>query len=318
MMQSRSILYGLSHFSFNVYIAVLCLGAMNNIIVCSYWMDRYTSENRLLITYEGLTDDVIGAEVTKGLSLFLGQAKGVTTIHPDSVPCIWRAVVKNEPPAQQAAQIMKLQSLAVNQPPGMQQQQPPQPQHQPQQQQQLQQGTTSVVQPQQTTNVVQLDQQPLPNNAAIIQSTSQSIEQKQQPPLEQQQEDLDSDSDSLDYLLREMEKKLADGKKLLQQQGPNGRRLLRTTQQEQQTDHRHRRLDPGHHDSQRKGPDVPRPYTPEQLDKMMKMLTEVALRYQNVDARLYHIMMGYYEQVRVARADLEGGGAVPPPPGGFY
>jgi hypothetical protein len=115
-----------------------------------------------------------------------------------------------------------------------------------------------------------------------------------------------------------MEKKLADGKKLLQQQGPNGRRLLRTTQQEQQTDHRHRRLDPGHHNSQRKGPDVPRPYTPEQLDKMMKMLTEVALRYQNVDARLYHIMMGYYEQVRVARADLEGGGAVPPPPGGFY
>ena len=278
---------------------------MNNIMVCSYWMDRYTPENRLLITYEGLTDDVIGAEVTKGLSLFLGQAKGVTTIHPDSVPCIWRAVVKNEPPAQQAAQIMKLQSLAVNQPPGV---------HQQQQQQPLQQGTTLVVQPQQTANIAQLN---LSNNAAIAQPTSQSIEQKQQPPLEQQQ-DLDSDSDSLDDLLREMEKKLADGKKLLQQQGPNGRRLLRTTQQEQQTDHRHRRLDPGHHDSQRKGPDVPRPYTPEQLDKMMKMLTEVALRYQNVDARLYHIMMGYYEQVRVARADLEGGGAVPPPPGGFY
>ena len=61
-------------------------------------MDRYTPENRLLITYEGLTDDVIGAEVAKGLSTFLGQAEGVTTIHPDSVPCIWRAVVKNEPP----------------------------------------------------------------------------------------------------------------------------------------------------------------------------------------------------------------------------
>jgi len=284
---------------------------MNNIMVCSYWMDRYTPENRLLITYEGLTDDVIGAEVTKGLSLFLGQAKGVTTIHPDSVPCIWRAVVKNEPPAQQAAQIMKLQSLAVNQPPGV---------HQQQQQQPLQQGTTLVVQPQQTANIAQLN---LSNNAAIAQPTSQSIEQKQQPPLEQQQ-DLDSDSDSLDDLLREMEKKLADGKKLLQQQEPNGRRLLRTTQQQKHpTDHyRHRRLDPGHHNSQRKGPDVPRPYTPEQLDKMMKMLTEVALRYQNVDARLYHIMMGYYEQVRVARAELlgpeGGGGAVPPPPGGFY
>ena len=266
-------------------------------------MDRYTPENRLLLTYEGLTDDVIGAEVTKGLSIFLGKAKGVTTIHPDSVPCIWRAVVKNEPPAQQAEQIMKLQSLASNQAPGMQQQ----PQFQPQQQQQQQETASGV----QNTNEATLDQQ--------------------SPLAEEELESLDSESDSLDDLIREMEKKLADGKKLLEQQPSNGQRLLRASQQDRTTSsdfvdthqHRHRRLDPGHHNSQRQGPDVPRPYTPEQLDKMMVMLSEVAQRYQNVDARLYHIMMGYYEQIRGARAELLGpevgaGGAVPPPPGGFY
>ena len=287
-------------------------------------MDRYTPENRLLITYEGLTDDVIGAEVTKGLSLFLGQAKGVTTIHPDSVPCIWRAVVKNEPPAQQAAQIMKSQSLASNEPPGMQQQQ-----SQPHQQE-----MSSVVQPQPITNSALSDQQPLSNNAGMIheETTSQSIKQQQQqqspPILEQQQESLDSDSDSLDDLIREMETKLADGKKLLeQQQQSNGERLLRTSRLDQTVqsdllpshipDHEHighRRLDPAHHNSQRQGPDVPRPYTTEQLDKMMLMLSEVALRYQSVDARLYHVMMGYYEQIRVARAELRG----PEEGGGFY
>lgn len=284
-----------------------------------YWMDRYTPENRLLITYEGLTDDVIGAEVTKGLSLFLGQAKGVTTIHPDSVPCIWRAVVKNEPPAQQAAQIMKSQSLASNQPTGMQHSQP------------QQQGTSSVLLPQPDTNSGLLDQQPLSNSAGMIQdqTTSQSIKQQQQSPLlEQQQESLDSDSDSLDDLIREMETKLADGKKLLQQQQqPNGQRLLRTSQRDQTVPsdllpshipvhehNRHRRLDPAHHNSQRQGPDVPRPYTPEQLDNMMLMLSKVALRYQNVDARLYHVMMGYYEQIRIAQADLLG----PEEGGGFY
>jgi len=77
-------------------------------------MDRYTPENRLFLTYEGLTDDLIGAEVTKGLNEFLGQAPGVTAIDRESVPCVWRAVVKNQPPPQQAAQIERLQAQAVN------------------------------------------------------------------------------------------------------------------------------------------------------------------------------------------------------------
>lgn len=81
-----------------------------------YWMDRFPAGNRLLITYEGLTDDLIGAEVTKGLNDFLGAVDGIDPIERDSVPCIWRAVVKNEPPPQQKAQIEKLQSMALNQP----------------------------------------------------------------------------------------------------------------------------------------------------------------------------------------------------------
>jgi hypothetical protein len=58
-------------------------------------MDRYTAENRLLMAYEGLTDDLIGPEVARGLNDFLGRVEGVTAIDPASVPCIWRAVVKN-------------------------------------------------------------------------------------------------------------------------------------------------------------------------------------------------------------------------------
>mmetsp|Transcript_5404 Transcript_5404/g.11479 ORF Transcript_5404/g.11479 Transcript_5404/m.11479 type:complete len:236 (-) Transcript_5404:96-803(-) len=64
-----------------------------------------------------------------------------------------------------------------------------------------------------------------------------------------------------------------------------------------------RRLDPGHHDSQRKGPDEPRPYTAGQLDKMMNMLMEIAQKYQD-DARLHQIMMGYYDKVKKAKEEL--------------
>lgn len=184
-----------------------------------YWMDRYTPENRHLITYEGLTDDLIGAEVAKGLNEFLGQVDGVDPIERDSVPCIWKAVVKNQPPAEQAAQIAKLQALALNKP-------------------QSQQG---------------LNQQGPPY----------SPPEGQQPSLR-------------------------------------------------------RRLDPGHHDSQRKGPAVPRPYTTRQLDSMMNMLLEIGERFKAEDVRLYHIMMGYYEKVREARIKMTPDESVQQPPGGFY
>ncbi len=190
-------------------------------------MDRYIPENRHLITYEGLTDDLIGAEVAKGLNEFLGLVEGVDPIEQESVTCVWKAVVKNQPPAEQAAQIAKLQALALNQP-------------------QTQQG---------------VNQQGPPFSAP------------ESPEPEQQQ-----------------------------QQQP----LLR------------RRLDPGHHDSQRKGPAVPRPYTTKQLDSMMNMLLEIGERFKAEDVRLYHIMMGYYEKIREARIKMTPDEAVQQPPGGFY
>ncbi len=37
---------------------------------------------------------------------------------------------------------------------------------------------------------------------------------------------------------------------------------------------------------------------------MMNMLLEVANLYEKKDVRLYHIMMGYYEQIRSERAKM--------------
>jgi len=225
-----------------------------------YWMDRYSAENRLLMTYEGLTDDLIGPEVAKSLNEFLGQVPGVNPIHADGVACVWRAVVKNQPPPQQAEQIARLQAAAVNQA-----------------------GTASGVVPQQ-------QQQPaasLSSSAVGVTSAvgvASAVAVTQQQPLS---------TASL-------------GGSYAAAQRPVVASNLRR-----------RRLDPGHHDSQRKGPEVPRPYTPDELDKMMNMLQEVAMRYQSQDVRLYHIMMGYYEKIRVERLKLSPEG-VATPPGGFF
>ncbi|KAL7541554.1 hypothetical protein ACHAWF_006968, partial [Thalassiosira exigua] len=245
-------------------------------------MDRYPAENRLLITYEGLTDDLIGTEVARGLNDFLGRAAGVTTIADEAVPCIWRAVVKNEPPPQQKKQIEKLQGLARNQP----------------------------------------------------QDLEKAGQRPQQPQRRQRAAEADAaEGDSLDRQLLEAQGQLLEAQQLIRDAqpsgetaGPNLEQQLEDTQQQllearrQIEQHRRpqgrqpgvrRRLDPGHHNSQRKGPAVPRPYTPEQLDKMMNMLLEVGQRYHKEDVRLYHIMMGYYENIREARLRLsaEGGGA---------
>jgi len=245
-----------------------------------YWMDRYSAENRLLMTYEGLTDDLIGAEVARGLNDFLGQVEGVTTIDTASVPCIWRAVVKNEPPPQQAEHIKKLQALAVNQPQNdaqaqgqlaVQQQEPQAVPQQPV----LGQPVPGQIAPQPVGG------QPDPGPQGTYPQQPQMV---QQPPL-------------------------AQGDAYMQQ--PPIQQPL------QQSNLRHRRLDPGHHDSQRKGPQVPRPYTPEQLDSMMTMLLEVAEKYQAEDARLYHVMLGYYEKIRTERIQMSPDEVVKPP-GGFY
>lgn len=446
----------------------------------NYWMDRYTPENRLLLTYEGLTDELIGPEVTKGLNEFLGKARGVTPIHPDSVACIWRAVVKNKPPEHQKKQFEKLQSQALNQPQGsipipsaiqpkhgaaiqsaadqsrQQQQLPPKPERQLVEQEQRithPQGTNGIGRnpsnalsakelylrnsaiPLQQHETPQVHLMNIPNRAPTIVGTVPKNEavsnvggevvdpldvlneemkkilvggqellirtrldkpfQQQSPVLGQpgdlllqhqasvadisgpknnlvskkelrrEKEDVDINTQQLempkpqDMLLdQQAPKKVSDSKKELQSNEAveiNAQQLEQSKQEDLifRGDHddngvdplvvlqeklqrvlkrgkkllarhpspptqklqdemisgyygrSHRRLDPGHHNSQRVGPDVPRPYLPRQLDSMMQMLLEVANRYEKKDVRLYHVMMGYYEQIRSERAKMQ-------------
>ncbi|KAL7480411.1 hypothetical protein ACHAW6_006105 [Cyclotella cf. meneghiniana] len=362
-----------------------------------YWMDRYTPENRYVITYEGLTDDLIGPEVTKGLNDFLGQAEGVEVIDRESVPCIWKAVVKNQPPEHQKEQIEKLQSSkaggelekggpsvgvgvsestgvvsnnanlppppsmamvpnAVNPPPlpntdmnhalpldqsynpGFQQpeqgsqldvmnsaalgQPIPQPPKQvwPGSDKSLQniyldQNQQQFLQRQQQLQSMPVaglgggtsSQQVYPPAPGQLQSHQQHEEQFQQPPHQMQPYGQYPDMQQYQQPMQTM-----------QYQQP-----MQNMQydQHQPGNLRHRRLDPGHHDSQRKGPNVPRPYTVKQLELMMNMLSELGGRYRD-DVRLSNIMKGYYEKVEKARNELAGGQgqeAKPAaPPGGFF
>eukprot|EP00970_Alexandrium_tamarense_P002179 scaffold304_cov216-Alexandrium_tamarense.AAC.5 len=143
-------------------------------------MDRYIPQNRLLLTYEGLTDDQFGIDITSELNEFLGQAEGVTPLDKESVSCVWKAVVKNINP-----------------------------------------------------NLI----------------------------------DMQTDS---------------------QQEGL-------VDMQQQQRVRRNRKLQVNGSNS--------RPYTLDQLDKMMKMMTEIAERYQD-DVQLHNIMKDYYEHIAHAKAEL--------------
>jgi hypothetical protein len=61
-----------------------------------YWMERFLqlNDNRIFISYERLTDDDMGPEEAVRMTRFLGQSEGVTPIDIESVPCVWKAVVK--------------------------------------------------------------------------------------------------------------------------------------------------------------------------------------------------------------------------------
>lgn len=62
----------------------------------NYWMERFETlnDNRIFISYERLTDDVRGPEEAARITKFLAQREGVDPISVNSVPCVWRAVVK--------------------------------------------------------------------------------------------------------------------------------------------------------------------------------------------------------------------------------
>lgn len=59
-------------------------------------MERFDKFNkdRPIFSYEALTDDIQGPEEAIRMTQFLAQSKGVVPIEEESVPCVWRAVVK--------------------------------------------------------------------------------------------------------------------------------------------------------------------------------------------------------------------------------
>jgi len=60
-----------------------------------YWMDNYTKlGDRLVISYERLTDDRMGPVETARIANFLGRTEGVEIVSSSSLlPCIWDKVV---------------------------------------------------------------------------------------------------------------------------------------------------------------------------------------------------------------------------------
>ena len=61
-----------------------------------YWMERFDklNDDRIFLSYETLTDDNDGPEEAIRITNFLARSEGVDPIGIESVPCIWRAVVK--------------------------------------------------------------------------------------------------------------------------------------------------------------------------------------------------------------------------------
>lgn len=59
-----------------------------------YWMDTYQAANRLILPYEKLTDDDIGADMAIALAEFLNRSDGVNSRPSNEIPCIWHSIVK--------------------------------------------------------------------------------------------------------------------------------------------------------------------------------------------------------------------------------
>lgn len=346
-------------------------------------------ENRYVITYEGLTDDLIGAEVTKGLNEFLGKAEGVDPIDRDSVACVWRAVVKNQPPEQQKEQIEKLQKAkagneselggkvktaaapaapivsaenslgsapnVANAAPAKEMSaaalvemkaEPAASQFEQVGEKKVWNGDEKSLQTMYLDQTQQQFQQL--QGIGLQMSSAETQQMAQQLPAGNQQQQFYQQMPAAEsqMMFQQPQQIMSAESQMFQQPVPIESQMQYQQPQTQQQQYgqypqmqqyqqpqmqyqpmqtqfepgnlRHRRLDPGHHDSQRKGPNVPRPYTQKQLELMMQMLKELGDRYSD-DVRLNNIMKGYYEKVEKARDELvAGAGGVKEPAGGFF
>mmetsp|Transcript_13856 Transcript_13856/g.23636 ORF Transcript_13856/g.23636 Transcript_13856/m.23636 type:complete len:376 (-) Transcript_13856:204-1331(-) len=59
-----------------------------------YWMTSYPDRSKLLVvSYEEITDESLGPQVTEAIANFLGEEKGVKPITSESIPCVWENIV---------------------------------------------------------------------------------------------------------------------------------------------------------------------------------------------------------------------------------
>lgn len=59
-----------------------------------YWMDNYDKLHRLVISYERMISDDLGASEAVKIAEFLNRSDGVSTVPPEEVPCVWNTVIK--------------------------------------------------------------------------------------------------------------------------------------------------------------------------------------------------------------------------------
>ncbi|KAL7545845.1 hypothetical protein ACHAWF_009209 [Thalassiosira exigua] len=59
-----------------------------------YWMQKYSERrNLLIVSYEELTDNLLGPTAATEIALFLGETEGVNPIDIKSIPCVWDTII---------------------------------------------------------------------------------------------------------------------------------------------------------------------------------------------------------------------------------
>ena len=58
-----------------------------------YWMEKYDRSQLLLVSYEDMTDGMMGPLAAGRIAHFLGEVEGVNPIKPEAVTCVWETIV---------------------------------------------------------------------------------------------------------------------------------------------------------------------------------------------------------------------------------
>ena len=83
----------------------------------SFWIEKYADDldSLLLVSYEDITNEMIGPLATMRIAKFLAQTEGVVPIEEQSVPCVWKTIVKYKnkpPPPRDSRRLMSREKLA--------------------------------------------------------------------------------------------------------------------------------------------------------------------------------------------------------------